>query len=222
MIAIQTMKDQVYNIILHRIINLYYIPGQKISEKDLVKELKVGRTPIRESILQLRQEGLVNAIPQSGTYISKINLKMAKDARFMRESVEVKVISEAVKVLKDSDFTLLKQNIERQTLAEKENNKLERFFNEDEAFHHYFYTITSHEQLWIWLQLINMNLNRFRFLRLKNKDLSWDSLINEHLDLVNALAAKDESKSVHLVSLHLHRMLDEEPQLLKAFPEYFE
>lgn len=222
MLIIKTLKDQVYDIILQRIIDLKYIPGEKISEKELGEELKIGRTPIRESILQLRQEGLINTIPQSGTYVSKINLEKAKDARFIRESVESRIIKEAIEKLDNHDYTMLGQIIERQGLAEKGDGKNMAFFEEDEAFHHYFYTATGHEQVWIWLQTVNMQLNRFRFLRLRNKNLSWDSLIEEHQELLEAVKVKDRNSAVELVSIHLHRMLSEEPELRKTFPDYFE
>lgn len=222
MTVISTMKDQIYQIILKRIIGMDYLPGEKISEKDLVEELEVGRTPIREALLQLRQEGLINAIPQSGTYISKINLQLAKDARFVRESVEMRVVKEAVDKLTTYDYVMLQQIIDRQGLIEKGANKNLEFFQEDEAFHHYFYSVTGHEQVWIWLQSVNMHLNRFRFLRLQSKNLSWNSLVDEHRQLLKAVKNKDDVKSVAWVSEHLHRMLDEEPTLVKTFPEYFE
>ena len=46
------------------------MPGQKISEKDIKTDIGIVRTPVREAILRLKQEGLINVIPKSGTYIS--------------------------------------------------------------------------------------------------------------------------------------------------------
>ncbi|WEV43595.1 GntR family transcriptional regulator [Lactobacillus sp. ESL0684] len=219
---ISTMKEQVYNTILQRIISLNYLPGQKISEKDLGQELQVGRTPIREAILQLREEGLITAVPQSGTYISKINLQKAKDARFMRESVETQIITEAITKLTDYDFMILRQIIERQKLEVETTHNDMRFFNQDEQFHHYFYKAAGREQVWLWLQMVNMHLNRFRVLRLRSKSLSWNSLIEEHQQIVDAAEQKNTAKAVKLISGHLHRALDEEPTLRKDYADYFE
>lgn len=221
MSAISSMKDQVYETILNRIIDLEYLPGKRISEKELSEEMQVGRTPIREAILQLRQEGLVMAIPQSGTYVSKIDLNAAKDARYVRESLEVRVIGESVEKLTDYDYVILRQIIERQGLVKDGAHKNMDFFKQDEAFHHYFYTATGHEQIWSWLQNVNMQLNRFRVLRLKNKDLSWGSLIQEHSELLAAVEKGKTKLAEEKISEHLHRMLDEEPQLKQSFPQYF-
>ncbi|MDF7638278.1 GntR family transcriptional regulator [Lactobacillus sp. ESL0791] len=222
MAMISTMKEQVYNTILRRIISLEYLPGQKISEKDLGEELQIGRTPIREAILQLREEGLITAIPQSGTYISKINLQKAKDARFMRESIETRIIQEAITKLTDYNFMILRQIIERQKLEADTSHNDMRFFEQDEQFHHYFYTVAGREQVWNWLQMVNMQLNRFRVLRLRSKSLSWDALIDEHKQILEAARDKQTEKAVELLSSHLHRMIDEEPTLKKDYGEYFE
>ncbi|MDF7682412.1 GntR family transcriptional regulator [Lactobacillus sp. ESL0679] len=222
MAMISTMKEQVYNTILKRIISLQYLPGQKISEKDLCEELQIGRTPIREAILQLREVGLIVAVPQSGTYVSKINLQKAKDARFMRESVETRVIEEAIEKLSDYDFMILRQIIERQKLEVKTTHNDMRFFEQDENFHHYFYQASGREQVWLWLQMVNMQLNRFRVLRLRSKSLSWDSLVKEHEQILEAVKEKQPAVAVKLLSGHLHRMLDEEPTLRRDYADYFE
>ena len=56
------------------------MPGQKISEKDIKTDIEIVRTPVREAILRLKQEGLINVIPKSGTYISLIELDRVHDA----------------------------------------------------------------------------------------------------------------------------------------------
>ncbi len=219
---ISSMKEKVYNTILQRIISLAYLPGEKISEKNLSEELNIGRTPIREAILQLREEGLIKSVPQSGTYISKINLQKAKDARFLRESVETKIIQESIAKLNEYDLMVLQQIIDRQKLEVRTTHDDMRFFELDEQFHHYFYKATGRDQVWRWLQMSNMQLNRFRVLRLRSKSLSWETLVDEHEELLEAVTEKKTSKATKLISSHLHRMLTEEPTLRQDYADYFE
>lgn len=89
------LTDQAYDRISQKIIKTIYKPGSKISEKAIESDLKIGRTPIREALLRLKQEQLIEVIPQSGTYISKIDLKSVLDARFVRTSIEQQVMKEA-------------------------------------------------------------------------------------------------------------------------------
>ena len=83
------LTRQAYNKILTKIIDLDYMPGQKISEKDIKTDIEIVRTPVREAILRLKQEGLINVIPKSGTYISLIELDRVNDALYLRRNLEL-------------------------------------------------------------------------------------------------------------------------------------
>ncbi|MCP9312468.1 GntR family transcriptional regulator [Liquorilactobacillus satsumensis] len=216
--SLVSLKLQAYATILKKIINTEYKPGQRISEKELGEELNIGRTPVREALLQLRQEGLINVVPQSGTYITKIDLEVAVSARFIRESIEIRIIKEAAATAPASPRLHTILNNQKFFSKQKE---FERFFAEDEAFHEEFYRMTNHQQVWDWLQTINMQLNRFRMLRLKVVELPWKTLIDEHQKILTAVEQHKPAEAERLIENHLHLMLDEEGALLKAFPNYF-
>ena len=63
-------------------------PGSPIREKDLSEQMEVSRTPIREALLQLEKEGLVEIYPQSGTRISKISMEEVRESHFIRQAME--------------------------------------------------------------------------------------------------------------------------------------
>ena len=68
-----SLQNQAYQSIRRQIIYADLEPGKKVSEKKLEETHSIGRTPIREALIQLRQHGLVDSIPQSGNYISLID-----------------------------------------------------------------------------------------------------------------------------------------------------
>ncbi|MFT9288450.1 GntR family transcriptional regulator [Liquorilactobacillus nagelii] len=214
------LKLQAYAEILKRIVNTEYQPGQRISEKELSQDLNIGRTPIREAILQLRQEGLINVIPQSGTYITKIDLQVAISARFIRESIETRIVKEAAALNDPAYIKNLNTIIANQKFFSHQK-EFEKFFGEDEAFHREFYLMTNHQQVWEWLQTTNMQLNRFRMLSLKVKNLPWSNLIGEHKKILKAVETHDPEEAERLIANHLHLMLDQKDALLRTFPEYF-
>ena len=79
---------QVHSILHHLIVHCVLPPGSPIREKDLSEQLDVSRTPIREALLQLDKEGLVEIYPQSGTRISKISMEEVRESHFIREAME--------------------------------------------------------------------------------------------------------------------------------------
>ncbi|MCD7131698.1 GntR family transcriptional regulator [Limosilactobacillus balticus] len=215
------LTGQAYDLILKKIIDAEYEPGQKISEKKIEEDLQIGRTPVREALLQLRQESLINVIPQSGTYISRIDLKDVLDARFARASVERRIMREAATInLNEEQITNLDQIIQNEKIT-RENDDFPAFLESDDIFHEYFYKITNHQRVWDWLKKINIQFNRFRFLRLKVQKLSWQGLIEEHVAIYEAIKANDVNEADRLTANHMHRMLDEEDSLIKTFPNYF-
>ncbi|MDN6031198.1 MAG: GntR family transcriptional regulator [Lactococcus lactis] len=216
------LQNQAYNQITGKILRNEYRPGQKISQKNIEIDLQLGRTPVREALLRLRRDGLIYSIPQSGTFVTKIDLDAAINARFIRENLEAKIVSEAAAL--ENNNLLLNQARDAIELQEQYAAKAEyhNFFNADEEFHKTFYLMTNHAQVWDWLQTINIQFNRFRWLRLAISDLPWNTLIEQHKEILCAVENHDGEQAVTAAAKHLHLMFDEEMAVLQAFPEYFD
>lgn len=216
------LTGQAYQILIKKIIEADYVPGQKISEKKVEADIGIGRTPVREALLQLRQENLLDVVPQSGTYISKIDMKEVLDARFVRTSVEQRIMRNAAALDITAEQQVHFQHILDQQEIVMKNGDFPAFLASDDEFHRYFYVITDHAHIWEWLKKINIPFDRFRFLRLKVEGLSKKDLLNGHRAILNAVQAKDINEVERLTANHMHRMLTEEDSLISAFPTYFE
>ncbi len=77
------------------IITLEFQPGASLSEKDLADRYGTSRQPVREALINLGQAGLVEILPRRGTFVVKISLDQMRQARFIRESIEVAVVRRA-------------------------------------------------------------------------------------------------------------------------------
>lgn len=214
------LSDQAYQFIKTKIMNLDYAPGEKISTTSISEASSLGKTPVREALLRLSQEQLVNMVPQSGAYVAKINLKIAQESRFTRELIETEIMQQAAATIQATDIDWLNQNLKAQTTALQQKN-LSRFFELDNAFHRYFYVMTNHELSWNWLELININLDRFRRLRIENNHLKWQLLIDQHQTLLTAVINHDLTDVRFHELMHIRLMLTEEGSVQQAFPTYF-
>ena len=112
-----SLQSQAYQAIRKQIIYADLEPGRKISEKALEEHLSIGRTPIREALIQLRQQELVYTVPQSGTYVSRINLYSAENARFVREQLEQQIMIECCSKLDNQTRIVLETILEEQEKA---------------------------------------------------------------------------------------------------------
>lgn len=215
-----SLQAQAYEAIRKKIIYAELAPGRKISEKELEEILHIGRTPIREAILQLRKQKLIYAIPQSGTYVSKIDLVSAGNARFVREQLEKKVLMEAAAVADENGLKVLRAILKEQTLVtEKKDRKA--FFHFDNVFHKTCFEIAGRSEIWSWLDSNNTHLDRFRWLRLLVSDLKWEGIMEQHYAMLKAFEERNMDEIEFLATLHLHMMLEDKQHVLSVYPEYF-
>ncbi|WP_338057506.1 GntR family transcriptional regulator [Shimazuella soli] len=75
----QSLKDHVYNYIAQKIQNGTLLPNQKVNEASICKNLEVSRTPVREALIQLASENLLEYIPRRGFIVSDMDTKKKLD-----------------------------------------------------------------------------------------------------------------------------------------------
>lgn len=218
--TLNSLQLQAFKAIRKKIIYCDLEPGKKISEKNLEELLNIGRTPIRESLIQLRQQELVYTIPQSGTYVSKIDLKSAENARFTREHLERQIMIECCAKLDEQTIKILQTVLDEQEKAAANKNERD-FFAADNLFHEICFEIAHRREIWSWLDDYNTHLERFRWLRVITSGLPWTTILEQHYRIFEALIAKNPDEVNFLTSVHSHMMLNEKEIVVQRFPEYF-
>lgn len=218
--TLDSLQIQAYRAIRQKIIYSEFVPDQKISEKELENILNIGRTPIREALIQLRQQELVYTLPQSGTYVSQIDLKSAQNARFIREQLERKIMVECSAKLTEDSKNRLFDILTKQNKAVSEKDE-RAFFQFDNLFHETCFEIAGKKEIWNWIDDHNTHLERFRWLRVTIKGLHWETIMDQHNQLFDALLSKDPESVDFLSAIHLHMMLNEEDAVIEKYPAYF-
>ncbi|MFD1124237.1 GntR family transcriptional regulator [Lentilactobacillus raoultii] len=216
----QSLNEIAYQTILEDILKLKLTPGERVQDKNLVDQLNISRTPVREAILRLKNDGLMDTVPQSGTYVTKISLKSALNARFVRQSVERSVVEEASQTMSDFDILDAQNVIEKQKLAASNHSSVD-FFSLDDDFHKKFYTAIQKGEVWTWLKVLTLQLDRYRFLRIQKTEMPWQELIDQHQGILEAVKNHDKVLSGQRAYDHLNLMLAEKGTLVAEFPDYF-
>jgi DNA-binding GntR family transcriptional regulator len=104
-----SMAGKAYAAIKKRILDSRYIPGERISEAHLAKELGLGRSPIRTAIAKLKNDGWIAVSPQSGTYIKSLTDKEIADLLDLRLLLETQVAERAAQSIDDHDLRRLRR-----------------------------------------------------------------------------------------------------------------
>ena len=214
-------QNEAYDQIKHLILTSELIPGQRISKNELVKKLGIGETPIREAIILLRKDGLFQIVPQSGTYVSKINLQEMFEARFVRENIETMIFETVCDVITEEQLQEVERQLKIQRIYFEEGNR-EMYFKLDDEFHHFFYEIADKNYVWQGLQAMNISFNRCRYLRLDIKELKWQNILEQHEEMVALVRNREKEKLGQLIREHIG-MIDTDVKIIRAqFPDYFE
>jgi DNA-binding GntR family transcriptional regulator len=212
-------RAQTYDRLQDAIVSLRLKPGERISDVLLTQELGVSRTPVREAILQLADEGLVDVVPQQGTFVAPISLDAVREAQFVREALEVAALREVVERIGDAELAELDASLQAQSEAERAGDTA-RFYALDEAFHRRLMEISSFPGVWRIAARSRAHLNRVRILSLPGPEVVAE-LVAQHAALVERLHARDGEGAEAVLHEHLRMVYSHLPELERAHPEYF-
>ena len=211
---------QAFAALRHAIVTLKLRPGQSFSEQEVAQQLGVSRTPVREAFIKLADAGLVEVRPQRGTFVRKISVKAVKDARFVREAIELAVLREAVGRLDAGFFVATRQLIGAQREAAASHD-LERFLLLDDAFHRAFADEVDLLHAWTVIEAEKAQMDRVRFLSLPGAS-PIDRLIDQHEAILDAVERADLAASEAAMRTHLTEVLAALEPLRQHHPDLFE
>ena len=211
-------SDQVYALLVSAIRELRLLPAAVLSENALAAQLGVSRTPVREALARLADNGLVEVTPQVGTRVVPISMTEVRQAQWVRETLEVQAFELAC--ADEPDLRGLRSSLRAQTSARQEKD-LDDFFRADEQLHAELFRLSGHPRAWDLIVRSKIHLDRLRRLSVPSSS-AVGTLIAEHRRIVAALSARDVVAGTTLIRGHARRVLQLQPALQKAYPDYFQ
>lgn len=211
---------QVFSHLRNLILTLQLQPSQGLSEKELSVRLGVSRTPVREALIRLADEGLVDIYPQRGTFVAPIRIAEVKEARFIREALETAVTKRAVDEISDKYLERLEENLRRQSFAVSRADH-DEFMILDEEFHHTLCYSVSLPRAWKVIQTVKGQLDRVRYIGLREPG-HIDEMYNQHSEIFYAIKNGDSDAAVEKMRLHLQEVWETIERLAAEEAEMFE
>ncbi|MHC1692403.1 MAG: GntR family transcriptional regulator [Sphaerochaetaceae bacterium] len=215
----ETAKQYAYRTIRRNIMFLDMLPGEAVLEKEMAGSMGVSRTPVREALLELEHERLIDIFPQRGTRVSLLDGNMVDQGRFLRSTVEMAVLEidcanvPTQKFLDDLDLNLKEQA----ELAATKN--LHGFFAKDSEFHKILFTAAGKEMVYDLISVYIPHFHRERMLRLQMFDPT--ELLHDHMQITQSIRNKDCRSAQLYMKRHLDRVICDQKILKEAFPAYF-
>jgi len=214
-----TIADHVYNQLHRSIVNLDLKPGSPISEQEIAQAEGVSRTPVREAILRLSKECLVEVVPKSGTYVGRIPLASLPEALIAKSALEQVTIDAAAKRATPSQIMKLKASLEEQREAAADND-YQYFHEADEAFHELIASIAGYASIWGMIKHLKVQIDRTRRLILQDAGV-MEMTLEEHALIVEAIETKKPAIAASRMNEHMECVEKKIVEEWKKFPEYF-
>ena len=201
------------------IVSLHLAPGDPLSERELTARFGVSRTPLREALIRLAEEGLVDIRPQSGTSVSRIPLHAIPEAVVVRQALEEATVGLAAARAGAAGAARLAEVIARQG-AFAELDDREAFHGADELFHETVAALSGYPGIWRTTRQAKMQIDRCRRLTLPVLG-RMRQVIAEHRGIAAAIAAGDAAAARAAMRSHLGAVLPDAWHLAQTHPDYF-
>ncbi len=214
------LTDVVYESLREKILNLNLKPGTPLSFSTLSAQYNVSISPIRDALKRLATEGLVEIKPQSGTYVSLIDLDKVRDERFMRLHLELGVI-EKLESFGISDCLIDKWEelicLQNEAFSCRNTTK---FLELDDQMHRLLFAECKHEKVFDLMKSASGNYHRIRMVSYLFDDILKNILV-QHKALLEALEKRDIQELLKLDRQHISKIEVETAEYQKAYPQYF-
>jgi GntR family transcriptional regulator, rspAB operon transcriptional repressor len=215
----ETAAQLVHRRLREEIVSMRRRPGDVIFEKEIALEAHVSRTPVREALLRLADEKLIEIVPKSGTMVARIPVEILPEIIVARAALEAVTVRAAAEGAKGSEIAGLRAIIERQREAQAAGD-VDGFHAADEVMHRAIAEAGRLPGLWTMVVQLKVQLDRYRRLTLPQPH-RMERAIAEHETIVEAIASRDAATAAAAMNRHLEGLRVSLAPIRELNPNYF-
>ncbi|MGD8522964.1 MAG: GntR family transcriptional regulator [Desulfobacterales bacterium] len=196
------LRDQTYDIIKNMIILREIEPGKKINEEHIAKEIQVSRTPIREALCRLENEGIVKIIPRRGAFVSDLTETNVREILLIREVLEGLVARLAVENMDEETLEKLRKAIEKVSALPEKDRDLINYTRSEVDFHAILLSASNNQMLKNMMDMVNAHLQIIRLRTVVIPERAQRT-VKEHEQILEAIENRDATSAEELMRKHV-------------------
>ena len=198
------LREMVYEELKMQILTGAIVPGTRMMEVELAKEIGVSRTPIREAIRKLEKEGLVTIEPRRGAYASQISTEDMVEILEVRQNMEGLAAFFAASRMKPEQLTELKDVSEHYNTAVQVGN-MEEMIKHDTRFHRIIVESCNNKILVQMIEQLQELVLRFRYIYYDNFRRA-ENMPEEHQLILDAIESGNAEAARSAADVHIDRL----------------
>ena len=197
----RSLSDQAYYRIRELIVTLELPPGSLVSERELMEQLELGRTPVREALRALARERLVDVYPRRGMFVSGVDVRDLAGLSEVRMTLEGRAARLAAERATDVDRVKIELLLEELEQARGELGE-RTLIDLDQRIHRHIYECAHNPFLETTLNEYYVLTLRIWFLAL-DRVARLDDAVNEHRALLEAIRDGDGTRAEEAMRMHV-------------------
>lgn len=194
-------KEKVYKQLKTAIISQKIKPGEILNERKLADDLGISRTPIREALQMLVNDGWVVVEPWKGAFVNPLTEQDLIEVFQVRESLECLAIEIIAEIITDEQIALLSNIYDRQEEMAA-NDQANEFIELDRQFHMEIGNFTNNKILIGMLNNLSDMILRLGVQAVQDAN-RFNQTLGEHTAILEALKARDKKKALEAITMHI-------------------
>ncbi len=204
-----TLKDHIYEVLRENILEVDIYDDDvdlRLDERSLAEQLGISRTPIREALARLAQDGLVEILPRKGVFIHRKSLAEILDMVVTWAALESMAAHIATREASDADLVTLRKFAMRNSVSATKA-ELGEYSDTNIKFHQMILELSGSELLCSTADGLLMHMHAVRRRAMGESDRATRS-VADHMEIIEALEARDAELASRLVREHTMRLHD--------------
>jgi DNA-binding GntR family transcriptional regulator len=198
----QLLRSQVYEYLRNELKAENLKPGMFVSMNQIMRNLDISRTPLRDALLQLQNEGFVTFLPQRGIRINELSQRDIEDMYEMLGALDSRTFLSVFDKIGSHELEQMKR-INQEMYANIAEDRFYQYWDLNTAFHHVYLDLSSNTRILHQLIIIRQRLFEFGkkdwSLKMKEMNYSEHQTLIELIEKGNAVEAADFMRDVHCV-----------------------
>jgi len=201
----ESMVDNIHRELRNMAISFRFLPGERLNEAILAKELGVSRTPLREALNRLMAEGFLTFSVNQGFFRKPLDVKEIFDLYEFRQQMEMAAVRLAVQRASDEQLIEL-EKFTQMSAEENVNRTLDEVIALDEEFHDRVITLTGNTEMRSSLRNVNERIHYVRWI-----DMTGHRPLTQmqHSGIVRSMRERNTEEAMRLMGEHIGRRLDQ-------------
>jgi DNA-binding GntR family transcriptional regulator len=214
-----TLAQKTYGSLKQAILSLRLKPGEVLRKPDICQQLGVSRSPVAEALARLAVEGLVDVVPQAGTFVARFSLEEIREGAFLREALELATVELLATTITDEQLVQLRRNLRIQAALVGDGD-FPGFYQMDGQMHEMMMSFTGFKRLPQIAETSWVHVDRARQLILPQPG-RVQATLEEHEAILDALERRDPQAAREATRHHLRQLLAVLEPLMRSRPELF-